>query len=134
MKKWRIALALGAAAVPAAAMAQPAKPAAEKLHVDMQYFTLPNGLKVVLAKDQIAPTVTVAVYYGIGFRVEPKDRTGFAHLFEHLMFQGSKHAPKGVFDQTVTNSGGINNGSTRFDFTNYYEVLPSSSLERMLWV
>ncbi len=123
MKKWRIALALAATAVPAAASAQPAGQAA-KLHVDMQYFTLPNGLKVVLSRDQIAPTVTIATYYGIGFRVEPKDRTGFAHLFEHLMFQGSKHAPKGVFDQTVTNSGGINNGSTRFDFTNYYEVLP----------
>ena len=134
MRKWSLALALAAAAVPAAALAQPARPAAAKLHVDMQYFTLPNGLKVVLARDQIAPTVTIAVYYGIGFRVEPRDRTGFAHLFEHLMFQGSKHAPKGVFDKTVTNSGGINNGSTRFDFTNYYEVLPSSALERMLWL
>ena len=134
MRKWSLALALAAAAVPAAALAQPARPAAAKLHVDMQYFTLPNGLKVVLAKDQIAPTVTIAVYYGIGFRVEPRERTGFAHLFEHLMFQGSKHAPKGVFDTTITNSGGINNGSTRFDFTNYYEVLPSSALERMLWL
>ena len=139
MRKWSIALALSvafpAAAIPAAAFAQPAGPAAaEKLHVDMQYFTLPNGLREVLAKDQIAPTVTIATYYGIGFRVEPRERTGFAHLFEHLMFQGSKHAPKGVFDKTVTNSGGINNGSTRFDFTNYYEVLPSSALERMLWL
>jgi zinc protease len=134
MKKLSLALALAAAAMPAAAFAQPATPAAEKLHVDMQYFTLPNGLKVVLAKDAIAPTVTVAVYYGIGFRVEPRERTGFAHLFEHLMFQGSKHAPKGVFDTTVTNSGGVNNGSTRFDFTNYYEILPSGALERMLWL
>ena len=133
MKKWSLALALTATALSAPAVAQPAAPA-QKLHVDMQYFTLPNGLKVVLAKDQIAPTVTIAVYYGIGFRVEPRERTGFAHLFEHLMFQGSKHAPKGEFDKTVTNSGGINNGSTRFDFTNYYEVLPSSALDRMLWL
>ena len=93
MKHISLALALAAAALPAAAHAQVSAPAANKLHVDAQYFSLPNGLKVVLAKDSIAPTVTVGVYYGIGFRVEPKDRTGFAHLFEHLMFQGSKHAP-----------------------------------------
>jgi predicted Zn-dependent peptidase len=135
MKHWSLALALalGATALPDSARGQPVA-AASKLHVDTQYFTLPNGLKVVLTKDAIAPTVTVAVYYGIGFRVEPKDRTGFAHLFEHLMFQGSKHAPKGVFDKTITNSGGVNNGSTRFDYTNYYEVVPSGALERMLWL
>jgi zinc protease len=134
MKQWSLALALATTALVSPAFAQTAKPAAEKLHVDHRYFTLPNGLRVVLAKDNIAPTVTVAVYYGIGFRVEPKERTGFAHLFEHLMFQGSKHAPKGVFDQTITNSGGVNNGSTRFDFTNYYEIVPSGALERMLWL
>ncbi|UZK67434.1 M16 family metallopeptidase [Sphingomonas sp. M1-B02] len=134
MKTWSLALALAATALSAPAIAQTPKPAAEKLHVDMQYFTLPNGLKVVLARDTLAPTVTVGVYYGIGFRVEPKERTGFAHLFEHLMFQGSKHAPKGVFDKTITNSGGVNNGSTRFDFTNYFEIVPSSALDRMLWL
>ncbi len=134
MKSWSLALALAATSLSAPAIAQVAKPATEKLHVETQYFTLANGLKVVLAKDSIAPTVTVGVYYGIGFRVEPKERTGFAHLFEHLMFQGSKHAPKGVFDTTITNSGGVNNGSTRFDFTNYYEVVPSSALDRMLWL
>ncbi|MEI9851802.1 MAG: pitrilysin family protein [Sphingomonas sp.] len=130
------AVVLAALAVAPPAAAGPAAPAAATagMQVETQYFTLPNGLKVVLAKDGIAPTVTIAVYYGIGFRIEPKERTGFAHLFEHLMFQGSKNAPKGVFDTTVTNSGGFNNGSTRFDFTNYYEVLPSSALERMLWL
>jgi len=135
MKYLSLALALAATALPALAHAQAAAPAAaSKLHVDTQYFTLPNGLRVVLTRDTIAPTVTVGVYYGIGFRVEPRDRTGFAHLFEHLMFQGSKHAPKGVFDTTITNSGGVNNGSTRFDFTNYYEIVPSGALERMLWL
>ena len=133
MKKWSLALALAAASIPAVAQAQTTS-AASRLNVDHRYFTLGNGLKVVLAKDEIAPTVTVAVYYGIGFRVEPRNRTGFAHLFEHLMFQGSKHAPKGVFDTTITNAGGVNNGSTRFDFTNYYEVVPSGALERMLWL
>ncbi|WP_448661258.1 M16 family metallopeptidase [Sphingomonas sp. CJ20] len=131
----RLALVLAATALATPALAQSTPPAAtQKLHVESQYFTLANGLRVVLAKDSIAPTVTVGVYYGIGFRVEPRDRTGFAHLFEHLMFQGSKHAPKGVFDTTITSSGGVNNGSTRFDFTNYFEIVPSSALDRMLWL
>ena len=112
--------------VPAAAPA--------RLNLDMQYLTLPNGLRVVLSKDAIAPTVTVGVYYGIGFRVEPRDRTGFAHLFEHLMFQGSANAPKGVMIDTIGANGGILNGSTRFDFTNYFEVVPSSALDRILWL
>ncbi|WP_164223558.1 insulinase family protein, partial [Stenotrophomonas maltophilia] len=84
--------------LPAAAHAQAGAAAASKLHVDTQYFTLPNGLRVVLTRDTIAPTVTVGVYYGIGFRVEPRDRTGFAHLFEHLMFNGSENAPGDFFE------------------------------------
>ncbi len=137
MRIWFLAVLLASAAASTAASAAEAKPAPaadDKLHVDFQYYMLPNGLKVVLSRDTTAPLVTVAVYYGIGFRVEPRDKTGFAHLFEHLMFQGSANAPKGVFDQTVTNSGGVNNGSTRFDFTNYYEVVPSNALARMLWL
>ena len=120
-------LVLGVATLaPAApALAQQAAPA--RVAIDTQYFTLSNGLRVVMSKDNIAPTVTVGVYYGIGFRIEPRERTGFAHLFEHLMFQGSANAPKGVFDSTITNSGGVNNGSTRFDFTNYFEIVPSVS-------
>jgi predicted Zn-dependent peptidase len=112
--------------------AQAAAP--DALHVDMQYYKLPNGLKVILTRDTSAPIATVSVYYGIGFRVEPRDRTGFAHLFEHLMFQGSENAPKGTLIGTVTASGGVLNGSTRFDFTNYYEVVPSNAMERMLWL
>jgi len=115
-----------------AGMATAAAPAG--LHVETRYYTLPNGLKVVLSRDPSVPTATVAVYYGIGFRIEPKDRTGFAHLFEHLMFQGSKHAPKGQFDKIIYDNGGVNNGSTRFDFTNYYEIVPSNALESVLWV
>ena len=114
----------------------PAAPPATtgKLHIDTQYYTLANGLKVVLSRDPLVPTATVGVYYGIGFRIEPRNRTGFAHLFEHLMFQGSKHAPKGEFDKIIAGNGGVNNGSTRFDFTNYYEVVPSNALESVLWV
>jgi predicted Zn-dependent peptidase len=123
------ALGLGAS-VSSVAVAAPAA----KLHIETQYYKLPNGLKVVLSRDPSVPTATVAVYYGIGFRIEPRNRTGFAHLFEHLMFQGSKHAPKGEFDKIIYNNGGVNNGSTRFDYTNYYEVVPSNALESVLWV
>ena len=115
------------------AVAQPAaRPSG--LKIETQYYKLPNGLKVVLSRDPSVPTATVAVYYGIGFRIEPRNRTGFAHLFEHLMFQGSANAPKGQFDKIIYDNGGINNGSTRFDFTNYYEVVPSNALESVLWV
>lgn len=136
MKRWVAALALAGAALPLGLAATPAaaQGAAQKLSVETQYFTLPNGLRVVLAKDSISPTVTVGVYYGIGFRIEPRERTGFAHLFEHLLFQGSKNAPKGVHISTISNAGGILNGSTRYDFTNYFEVVPSNALERMLWL
>lgn len=128
---WMLAASGGTAKAPVRPTAA-AAPAG--LHVETQYYTLPNGLKVVLSRDPSVPTATVGVYYGIGFRIEPRDRTGFAHLFEHLMFQGSVHAPKGTFDKVIYNNGGINNGSTRFDFTNYYEVVPSNALESVLWV
>jgi zinc protease len=101
--------------------------------VPVQYQKLDNGLKVALSPDHTAPTVAVAVYYGIGFRVEPRDRTGFAHLFEHLMFQGSQNLGKMQFIQLVQKNGGILNGSTRFDFTNYFEIVPSNVLQTVLW-
>ena len=117
------------AAVPSAA--RPAGSA--EFHVPVEYYKLPNGLRVALSPDHTAPTVCVAVYYRIGFRIEPKDRTGFAHLFEHMMFQGSQNLGKMEFIKLVQQNGGILNGSTRFDFTNYFEVLPSNKLEMALW-
>ena len=101
--------------------------------VPVIYYKLPNGLRVILSPDSTAPTVVTAVYYRIGFRIEPKDRTGFAHLFEHMMFQGSQNLGKMEFDRLVQENGGILNGSTRFDFTNYFELLPSNKLETALW-
>ncbi|MDG2374836.1 MAG: pitrilysin family protein [Woeseiaceae bacterium] len=101
--------------------------------VPVEYHTLGNGLKVVLSQDKTAPIVTVAVYYNIGFRIEPRERTGFAHLFEHMMFQGSQNLGKGEFIGLVQANGGVLNGSTRFDFTNYFEIVPSHKLETMLW-
>jgi predicted Zn-dependent peptidase len=113
--------------------ALPAQAPARRLNVPIDYYTLPNGLKVVLSRDTTAPTAVVAVYYNIGFRVEPKGRTGFAHLFEHLMFQGSQNLGKMEFIKLVEKNGGLLNGSTRFDFTNYYQVIPANALETVLW-
>ncbi|MCC2955777.1 insulinase family protein [Massilia sp. IC2-477] len=95
---------------------------------------LNNGLTVVVTEDHSSPTVGVSVVYHVGMRLEPKNRTGFAHLFEHLMFQGTPNAKKGVFDTTITAGGGRNNGSTRPDFTNYIETAPVSALEPILWL
>lgn len=107
--------------------------AVSAFQVPVQNHKLQNGLKVVLSQDTTTPVVTVAVYYNIGFRIEPRDRTGFAHLFEHMMFQGSENLGKMEFIQLVQRSGGILNGSTRFDFTNYYEIVPAHKLETILW-
>jgi zinc protease len=95
---------------------------------------LDNGLTVVVSEDHSSPTVGVSVVYHVGMRLEPRNRTGFAHLFEHLMFQGTPDAPKGVFDKTITGGGGFNNGSTRPDFTNYIEAVPVSSIAPILWL
>lgn len=103
------------------------------LNVPVIYYKLPNGLRVVLSPEKSAPLITVAVYYNIGFRIEPRDRTGFAHLFEHLMFQGSKNLGKMEYIRLVQSNGGVLNGSTRFDFTNYFAVVPSNKLETLLW-
>ena len=100
----------------------------ESFKVPVEYYTLDNGLKVILSQDSTSPTAIVAVYYNIGFRNEPKDRTGFAHLFEHMMFQGSENLGKMEFIQLVQKNGGVLNGSTRFDFTNYFEIVPSHSV------
>ena len=96
--------------------------------------TLGNGLRVVLAPDRSSPVVAVAVYYDVGIRSEPEGRTGFAHLFEHLMFQGSASLEKMEHVKYVQSSGGTLNGSTRLDYTNYYEALPSHALERALFL
>src|SRR5690242_18784179 len=95
---------------------------------------LSNGLTVVVSEDHASPTVGISVVYHVGMRLEPRDRTGFAHLFEHLMFEGTPNAPEGVFDKVITGGGGRNNGSTRPDFTNYIETAPTSALESMLWL
>ncbi|GGK00782.1 peptidase M16 [Pilimelia anulata] len=97
-------------------------------------FTLDNGLRVVLSPDRSAPVVGVAVVYDVGIRSEPEGRTGFAHLFEHLMFQGSANLAKLEHFRLVQGSGGSFNGSTHLDYTDYYEIMPSNALERALFL
>ena len=116
-----------------AAQAPSSGPPGDRLQIPIDYYKLSNGLKVVLSRDQTSPTAAVTVYYNIGFRNEPKDRTGFAHLFEHMMFQGSENLGKMEFVRLIQSNGGLLNGSTRFDFTNYYQVVPSHVVETVLW-
>ncbi len=101
---------------------------------DLTHHTLANGLRVVVAPDRSAPVVGVAVLYDVGIRSEPEGRTGFAHLFEHLMFQGSATLEKLEHFRYVQSSGGTFNGSTHFDYTNYFEALPANALERGLFL
>ena len=90
---------------------------AKSLNIPVVYYKLPNGLKVVISEDHVAPVVTVSVYYNVGFRLEPKGRTGFAHLFEHMMFQGSANVKKFEHVKYVEANGGTTNGHTDFDYT-----------------
>jgi len=100
----------------------------------IERFTLPNGLRVVLSPDRSAPVVGIAAYYDVGFRSEPEGRTGFAHLFEHLMFQGSVSLDKGEADRLIEGNGGNMNASTHPDFTVYVSQLPSTALELGLFL
>jgi len=105
-----------------------------EFHVPTATKTLSNGLIVVVSEDHSAPTVGICVAYGIGFRLEPQGRTGFAHLFEHMMFEGTPVAPKGTLNQVIESGGGNNNGDTRYDFTEYIETAPISALDQLLWL
>jgi len=104
------------------------------LTFELIHHRLRNGLRVVLAPDSRSPVVGVGMLYDVGFRSEPEGRTGFAHLFEHLMFQGSANLEKLAHFRIVQSSGGIFNGSTHLDYTNYFEVLPAHALERALFL
>lgn len=108
--------------------------AGQEWKVPTQEKKLSNGLTVVVSEDHTAPTFGLCISYGIGFRLEPEGRTGFAHLFEHMMFEGTPDAPKGVFDRVIESGGGWNNGDTRFDFTEYIETAPVSALDPVLWL
>jgi predicted Zn-dependent peptidase len=102
--------------------------------IDFVEYDLDNGLHVILHKDNSTPIVAVSIMYHVGSKNEEPDRTGFAHFFEHLMFEGSKNIDRGQFDKIMEGAGAANNASTSFDRTFYYEILPSNQLDLGLWV
>jgi zinc protease len=102
--------------------------------IQFEKYKLPNGLEVILHEDHSTPIVAVDTWYHVGSGDEQLGRTGFAHLFEHIMFMGSQHVPVGAFDQMLEAAGADNNGSTTEDRTNYYETLPSNALALALWL
>jgi zinc protease len=112
----------------------PAAMAAQEWKIPTAMKKLGNGLVVVVSEDHAAPVVGLCISYGIGFRLEPPGRTGFAHLFEHMMFEGTPNAPKGVLDNVIEGGGGFLNGDTRYDFTEYIESVPVSALDPVLWL
>jgi len=121
-----LALATLIAATPASAQEQAA---AVEIDVPYERFELPNGLTVILHEDHTTPVASINVYYHVGSGSEKPGRTGFAHLFEHIMFEGSENVPEGAFDEWLEAAGGINNGSTNPDRTNYWENVPSNAVE-----
>ncbi len=102
--------------------------------IEFTEFELDNGLHVILHKDNSSPVVAVNIMYHVGSKNERPDRTGFAHFFEHLMFEGTENIDRGEIDKLIQNAGGNNNAGTSFDYTMYYEVLPSHQLELALWL
>jgi len=127
-KKWAARLLFVSALTPFAAQSQKAPT------IPFEKITLPNGLEVILHVDRSVPIVAVNSWYKVGSGDEKPGRTGFAHLFEHIMFMGSQNVPVGKFDQWLEAAGANNNGSTTFDRTNYYETGPSNALPLMLWL
>jgi zinc protease len=102
--------------------------------IEYETYTLPNGLQVILSPHRVAPTVAVLVLYKVGSVNEPRGKTGFAHLFEHMMFQGSENVPREMHFKYVESNGGVLNGFTSYDLTAYFELLPASKLPLGLWL
>jgi zinc protease len=119
---------------PLAAQRTAATAKSAAINIPFERMTLPNGLEVILAPDKTVPQVAVNVWYHVGSKNELTGRTGFAHMFEHVMFTGSGHVPYGLHDRLTEGVGGNNNGSTTNDRTNYYETVPSNYLESALWL
>lgn len=128
-----LALALSTSALVPLAHAQTAPAQAQVPPIAYKTRVLPNGLRLVYATDRTTPNVTVQVWYGVGAKDDPNGRSGFAHLFEHLMFKSTKDMPSESFDRMTDDVGGFNNAFTANDTTAYYEVIPANHLERLLW-
>lgn len=126
--------ALGAQDSPKAKKLTPVAKTKNQITIPFEKYTLPNGMTVILSQDKSAPTLAVNVAYHVGSKNEVAGRTGFAHLFEHVMFTGSGHVPYGAHDRFTEGVGGNNNGTTNFDATRYYENVPANYIEHALWL
>ena len=126
--------ALTASVMAQAPVATRSAPASDTLRLPFETVTLPNGLTVILSPDKTTPTVAVNVWYKVGSKNETVGRTGFAHLFEHVMFTGSGNVPYGLHDKLTEGIGGSNNGTTNNDRTTYFETVPANYLESALWL
>jgi zinc protease len=131
-----LSLALvGCAHAPAPASASSAAATESGIpRIPVERYTLANGLTVLLSQDRSAPVVAVNIWYNVGSRNERPGRTGFAHLFEHVMFEGTQHIPEGVHPRLMEEAGGDLNGTTSVDRTNFYDVVPVTELETVLWL
>ncbi|KQS03938.1 peptidase M16 [Sphingomonas sp. Leaf357] len=123
-----------ALAAPPAAKPAPVAALVKQVDIPYQQFTLPNGLRVIVHTDRKAPIVAVSVWYDVGSKHEPKGKSGFAHLFEHLMFNGSENAPNDFFEPLKQVGATDFNGTTYFDRTNYFETVPTAALDRALFL
>ena len=128
-----LALAAPALSAPSPTAKSSAVPPSKVPPILYKQRTLANGLQVYESLDRSTPNVTVQVWYGVGSKNDPVGRSGFAHLFEHMMFKATKDLPAESFDRLTEDVGGLNNASTNDDFTNYYEVVPASQLQRLIW-
>ncbi|WP_375421001.1 M16 family metallopeptidase [uncultured Sphingomonas sp.] len=133
MRLFRVALLLGAALSPAVTVAQTAAPAATVKPIAFTERTLANGLRIYALRDTKTSNVAVQVWYDVGSKDDPKGRSGFAHMFEHLMFKASRNLVAEQMDRLTEDVGGNNNASTGDDYTNYYEVVPANHLQRLLF-
>ena len=129
-----LAAATAALTFPTILPAQGRRDAGNAIHIAFERYTLPNGLTVILSVDRTIPQAAVDVWYHVGSKNEAPGRTGFAHMFEHVMFTGSGHVPYGLHDRLTEGVGGNNNGSTSNDRTNYFENVPSNYVESALWL
>ena len=109
-------------------------PATDSLKLSYEKYIMPNGLQVILHRDHSDPVVSYAIMYHVGSSRETPGKTGFAHLFEHLLFGGSENVPSGTFDKIIEGVGGSNNGFTTRDITTYFEMFPRNALEKVLWL
>jgi zinc protease len=109
-------------------------PESDKLKISYEKYIMPNGLQVILHTDHSDPMISYAIMYHVGSSRETPGKTGFAHLFEHLLFGGSENVKSGTFDKIIEGVGGTNNGFTERDITTYYEMFPKNALEKMLWL